>query len=51
MDAWEFSDDFDASERFDFPAKAGSAEQPDHVPQPAVDAIRGRSPSDETGPR
>jgi hypothetical protein len=29
---------------FDFPAKAASAPQPDHVPELAVDYVRGRAP-------
>ena len=27
---------------FDFPARAGSAREPDHVPELAVDYVRGR---------
>jgi len=50
----DFSDDFDARDLdtavwvphclpavFDFPAKAASTAQPDHVPELAVDYVRG----------
>jgi hypothetical protein len=29
---------------FDFPAKAAAAPEPDHVPELAVDYVRGRPP-------